>query len=144
MLCVSFWNVPLDLHAAGHGLERQVSANEAGKYIENWRRKGWLACVFKEIADSNRTGCSMMQLCAALHTFGIPLKVNDFLGDAHLNVLMDAPRAHSVEWIFLDCYYTVDPISVSDQRDAMAKSPDTSSLTWPVLSELAFVLRRAP
>ena len=144
MLCINFWNLEPSLNPVDYCLRSVISTGEAAKFIENWRRKGSLACVFKEISEADRRRCSKTQLCEALPAFGITLKATEFLDEPRLNVLMDAPFVGTVDWMFLDCYYTVAATRNREQRGDAPQGSEIDPILWPALSALTFVLERAP
>lgn len=146
MLCVNFWNLEPNVHLSGIGLETVLGAGEAAQFIENWRRKGWLTCVAKDIwrtTEPERLQCSTAELCAALSAFGIALTENDFQDDVRLNLLMGAPFAGRVEWMFLDCYYTVSELQTRGLHGSAPSAVDASPV-GTTLNSVSFILKRAP
>lgn len=146
MLCVSFWNLEPNVHVSGIGLETVIGAGEAAEFIANWRSKGWLTCVAKDIwrtTEPERRQCSTTELCAALSAFGISLTVKEFRDETYLNLLMDAPFAGRVEWMFLDCYYTVSEVQSSGTLEGSSPAADASPV-GTTLDSVTFILKRAP
>jgi len=146
MLCVSFWNLEPNVHVSGIGSETVIGAGEAAQFIANWRSKGWLTCVAKDIwrtTEPERRQCSTAELCTALSAFGISLTVNDFRDESYLNLLMDAPSAGRVEWMFLDCYYTVSELQLPGFLESSSPAADASPV-GAKLNSVTFILKRAP